>query len=160
MARKGCRSSTHARALGTRAYKWRSLSAAREPDVDARGSLSGKALVSADARVRPVGTRAAFEAQIPTEVPRQDPSRSPLHHEGGARKASLPFTRWQVHWPSNGRRSRPHSSSSATALEDPFGRRKRDSLGTHSCDQRNTPRWQVRRCTYTCARRGLINAQP
>jgi hypothetical protein len=34
--------------------------------------------------------RAAFEAQIPTEVLRQDQSRSAVHHEGCAGKAALP----------------------------------------------------------------------
>src|SRR5260221_14602605 len=33
-----------------------------------RSNLSRKALVSADARARPIALRAAFEAQIPTEV--------------------------------------------------------------------------------------------
>jgi hypothetical protein len=32
----------------------------------------------------PLAERAAFEAQIPTEVLRQDQSRSAVHHEGGA----------------------------------------------------------------------------
>src|SRR5262245_15833282 len=32
---------------------------------------------------RPLAERAAFEAQIPTEVLRQDRSRSAVHHEGG-----------------------------------------------------------------------------
>ena len=40
--------------------------------------------------------RAAVEAQIPTEVLRQDPSRSPVHHEGGAGKAALPIPRRHV----------------------------------------------------------------
>src|SRR5262249_49096769 len=34
--------------------------------------------------MRPIAHRTAFEAQIPTEVLRQDPSRSPVHHEGEA----------------------------------------------------------------------------
>src|SRR6266446_3743149 len=42
-----------------------------------------------DVRAWPVAQRAAFEAQIPTEVLRQDQSRSPVHHEGAARKAAL-----------------------------------------------------------------------
>src|SRR5262249_62032583 len=56
-----------------------------------RSNLSRTALVSPDARARPVAQGAAFEAQIPTEVLRQNPSRSPVHHEGGARKATLPL---------------------------------------------------------------------
>jgi hypothetical protein len=32
----------------------------------------------------------AVEAQISTEVLRQDPSRSPVHHESGAGKTTLP----------------------------------------------------------------------
>jgi hypothetical protein len=40
--------------------------------------------VSQDARARPLAERAAFEAQIPTEVLRQDQSRSAVHHERGA----------------------------------------------------------------------------
>src|SRR5262249_327855 len=42
-----------------------------------RSNLSRKALVSADARARPIAHRTAVEAQIPTEVLRQDRSRSP-----------------------------------------------------------------------------------
>src|SRR5262249_42877863 len=56
-----------------------------------RSNLSRTALVSPDARARPVAQGAAFEAQIPTEVLRQNPSRSPVHHEGGAGKAALPI---------------------------------------------------------------------
>jgi hypothetical protein len=41
------------------------------------------------AQTRPIAHRAAFETQIPTEVLRQNPSRSPVHHEGGAGKAAL-----------------------------------------------------------------------
>src|SRR6266478_1643846 len=52
--------------------------------------LSGTALVSQDVRAWPVAQRAAFEAQIPTEVLRQDQSRSSVHHEGCAGKAALP----------------------------------------------------------------------
>jgi hypothetical protein len=52
--------------------------------------LSGTAMVSADARARPIVHRAAFEAQIPTEVLRQDESRRPVHHEGDAGKTALP----------------------------------------------------------------------
>src|SRR6266446_1826319 len=52
--------------------------------------LSGTALVSAAVRARPVAHSAAFEAQIPTEVLRQDQSRSSVHHEGCAGKAALP----------------------------------------------------------------------
>src|SRR6266478_1523243 len=40
--------------------------------------------------MRPVAQRAAFEAQIPTEVLRQDQSRSSVHHEDCAGKAALP----------------------------------------------------------------------
>ena len=45
--------------------------------------------MSAAVRARPVAQRAAFEAQISTKVLRQDSSRSPVHHEGAARKAAL-----------------------------------------------------------------------
>ena len=37
-------------------------------------------MVSTDARVRPIAQRATFEAQILTEVLRQDESRMPVHH--------------------------------------------------------------------------------
>ncbi len=53
--------------------------------------------VSAAVRARPVAQRAAFEAQIPTEVLRQDSSRSPVHHEGSAGKAALSVSRRDVH---------------------------------------------------------------
>jgi hypothetical protein len=42
---------------------------------------------------RPLAERAAFEAQIPTEVLRQDRSRSAVHHEGGAGQAAMPIPR-------------------------------------------------------------------
>jgi hypothetical protein len=53
--------------------------------------------VSAAVRARPVAQRAAFEAQIPTEVLRQDQSRSAVHHEGSAGKAALSVSRRDVH---------------------------------------------------------------
>src|SRR6266436_2367956 len=59
--------------------------------------LSGTALASQDVRARPVAQRAAFEAQIPTEVLRQDQSRSSVHHEGCAGKAALPVPRRAVY---------------------------------------------------------------
>jgi hypothetical protein len=37
------------------------------------------------------------EAQIPTEVLRQDQSWNPVPHEGGAGKATLPVSRRHVH---------------------------------------------------------------
>ena len=46
-------------------------------------------MVSTDARVRPIAQRATFEAQILTEVLRQDESRMPVHHEGDAGKTAL-----------------------------------------------------------------------
>jgi hypothetical protein len=82
-----------------------------------RGSMSGKALVSADARARPVAARAAPEAQIPTEVPRQDPSRSAVHHEGRARQAPVPIPWRKIDRSPNGCWPRQDSRSSATALE-------------------------------------------
>jgi len=39
--------------------------------------------VSQDVRAWPVARRAAFEAQIPTKVLRQDPSRGTMHHARG-----------------------------------------------------------------------------
>src|SRR5260221_11471447 len=67
--------------------------------------------------MRPVAQRAAFEAQIPTEVLRQDQSRSAVYHEGAARKAaqSLP---WRTIDRSQDRgRQSPDRRSTATALE-------------------------------------------
>ena len=61
--------------------------------------------------------RAAFEAQIPTEVLRQDPSRSPVHHEGGAGKAALPFPRRAVDRAQDSRRQSQNCRSAATSLE-------------------------------------------
>jgi hypothetical protein len=39
----------------------------------------------------------AFEAQIPTKVLRKDQSRSAVHHEGSAGKATLSVSRRDVH---------------------------------------------------------------
>src|SRR5258708_1496790 len=77
--------------------------------------LSGTALVSAAVRARPVAQRAAFEAQIPTEVLRQDQSRSSVHHEGCAGKAALPVSRRHVHRAQDEGWSRPDRRSTATA---------------------------------------------
>src|SRR5260370_19538222 len=44
----------------------------------------------------PVAQRAAFEAQIPTEVLRQDSSGSPVHHDGAARQAAPPAARLNI----------------------------------------------------------------
>jgi hypothetical protein len=81
-----------------------------------RSNLSRKALVSQDARTRPIAHRAAFEAQIPTEVLRQNPSRSPVHHEGGAGKAALPIPRRFDRSQDHGRQS-PDSRGAAATLE-------------------------------------------
>jgi hypothetical protein len=51
------------------------------------------ALVSQDARTRRIAHRASLEAQISTEVLRQDPSRSAVHHESGAGEKALPVSR-------------------------------------------------------------------
>ena len=63
--------------------------------------------------LRPAGS----EAQVPTEVLRQDPSRSTMHHEGGAGKAALPIPRRDVYRAQNKGWSRPDSGGTATALE-------------------------------------------
>ena len=47
--------------------------------------------MSATARAWPVATGAAPETKVPPEVPRQNPSRSAVHHEGSTRKAPLPI---------------------------------------------------------------------
>jgi hypothetical protein len=73
--------------------------------------------VSQAARARPVAQRAAFEAQIQTEVLRQDQSRSCVPHEGCAGKAALPFPRRDVYWAQNKGRSRADSRGTATPLE-------------------------------------------
>jgi hypothetical protein len=76
--------------------------------------------VSQDARARPLAERAAFEAQIPTEVLRQDQSRSAVHHEGGAGQAAMPIPRRAVYRAQNEGWSRPDSRSITTALEGNF----------------------------------------
>jgi hypothetical protein len=81
--------------------------------------------VSQDARTRPIAHRTAFEAQIPTEVLRQNPSRSPVHHEGRAREAALPIPRRVVDRPQDSRRQSPDCRSATTALESaPRGERE------------------------------------
>ena len=60
---------------------------------------------------------AAFEAQIPTEVLRQNPSRSPVHHEGGAGKAALPIPRRAVDRSQDRGRQSPDSRCAAATLE-------------------------------------------
>jgi len=88
-------------------------------------NLSRKALVSQDARTRPIAHRAAFETQIPTEVLRQNPSRSPVHHECGAGKAALPIPRRAVDRSQDRGRQSPDSRSAATSLESaPRGERE------------------------------------
>ena len=82
-----------------------------------RSNLSRNALVSQNARARPVAQRAAFEAQIPTKVLRQDQSRSSVHHEGCAGKAALSVSRRNVHRAQDEGWSRPDRRSTATALE-------------------------------------------
>ncbi len=74
-------------------------------------------MVSRDARTRPIAHRAAFETQIPTEVLRQNPSRSPVHHEGGAGKAALPIPRRAVDRSQDRGRQSPDSRCATTALE-------------------------------------------
>jgi hypothetical protein len=72
-------------------------------------------MVSADARARPIAHRAAFEAQIPTEVLRQDESRRPVHHEGDAGETALPIPRRTIDWPQvRGRQSADCRSTAAT----------------------------------------------
>ena len=61
------------------------------------GACRERHWLSAAVRARPVAQRAAFEAQIPTEVLRQDQSRSAVHHEGSAGKAALSVSRRDVH---------------------------------------------------------------
>src|SRR5260221_6513770 len=62
-------------------------------------TLALTGLASLQFRARPIAQRAAFEAQIPTEVLRQDQSRSSVHHEGCAGKAALPVPRRAVYRP-------------------------------------------------------------
>jgi hypothetical protein len=66
--------------------------------------------VSQDARARPLAERAAFEAQIPTEVLRQDQRRRAVHHEGGADSTAGCLPAQNEGW------SRPDSRSTTTAL--------------------------------------------
>jgi hypothetical protein len=88
-------------------------------------NLSRTALVSRDARTRPIAHWTAIEAQIPTEVLRQDPSRSPVHHEGGAGKAALPIPRRAIDWSQDHGRQSPDCRGAATALESaPRGERE------------------------------------
>ena len=70
-------------------------------------------MVSTDARVRPIAQRATFEAQILTEVLRQDESRMPVHHEGDAGKTA-PIPRRAVDLAQDSRRqSQPKHSGVA-----------------------------------------------
>jgi hypothetical protein len=85
-----------------------------------RSRLSGTALVSQDVRARPVAQGAAVEAQIPTEVLRQDQSRSSLHHEGGAGKAALPVPRRNVYRAQNRGWSCPDSRNAASTVAAGF----------------------------------------
>jgi hypothetical protein len=82
-----------------------------------RSNLSRTALVSPDARARPVAQGAAFEAQVPPEVRCEDSSRSPVHHEGGARKATLPLPWRAIDRSQDGGRQSPHSRGAAATLE-------------------------------------------
>ena len=77
-----------------------SLFAVREPDAHALkepvvngigvGSCSSAACRTEGFERGLSHREAAFEAQISTEVLRQDQSRSSVHHEGCAGKAALP----------------------------------------------------------------------
>jgi hypothetical protein len=80
--------------------------------------------VPQDVRARAVAQRAAVETQIPTEVLREDPSRSPLHHEGGAGKAPLPVPRRIVDRTHDGRRQSQDCRSAATPPEGVSGGRQ------------------------------------
>jgi len=82
-----------------------------------QSNLSRTALVSADARARPVAQGAAFEAQVPPEVQCEDSSRSPVHHEGGARKATLSLPWRAIDRSQDGGRQSPHSRGAAATLE-------------------------------------------
>jgi hypothetical protein len=73
-------------------FQWRPLSAAREPDAHAEG-------------------------QEPPEVLREDPSRSPVHHEGGAGKAALPIPRRAINWSQDRGRQGPDCGGAATTVE-------------------------------------------
>ena len=73
-------------------------------------------MVSTDARVRPIAQRATFEAQILTEVLRQDESRMPVHHEGDAGKTA-PIPRRAVDRSQDNRRQSQNCRSTATAVE-------------------------------------------
>ena len=73
--------------------------------------------MSANARMRPIAHRAAFEAQIPTKVLRQDPSRSPVHHEGSAGKAAMPIPRRLIHRAQDSRRQSADCRSAAAEVE-------------------------------------------
>ena len=73
--------------------------------------------MSRDARTRPIAHWTAIEAQIPTEVLRQDPSRSPVHHEGGAGKAALPIPRRAIDRSQDHGRQSPDCWSAATAVD-------------------------------------------
>src|SRR5262245_1554339 len=80
--------------------------------------MSRTALVSQDARTRPVAQRAAVEAQIPTEVLCQDPSRSAVHREGGAGEEAMSIPRRNVHRAENRGWPRPDSRSATTEVEN------------------------------------------
>jgi hypothetical protein len=64
------------------------------------GACRERHWLSAAVRARPVAQRAAFEAQIPTEVLRQDSSQSAVCRESGAagsaRIAKVQRRRWKA----------------------------------------------------------------
>jgi hypothetical protein len=82
-----------------------------------RSNLSRTALVSQDARARPVERRPAVEAQISTEVLRQDESGSAVHHESGAGKKALPVSRRAIDRAEDCCRPRTHCRGTAAAVE-------------------------------------------
>jgi hypothetical protein len=86
-------------------------------------------MVSADARARPIAHRAAFEAQIPTEVLRQDENRMPVHHEGDAGKTALPIPRRTIDRPQDRGRQSTDCRGAANASE----RQQPDRLILEEC---------------------------
>src|SRR5262245_47873935 len=95
-------------------------------------------MVSADARARTIAHRAAFEAQIPTEVRRQDESRSPLHHESDAGKTALSLP-WRTIDRSQDRGRQSADCRSTAAAVESVSRGRREILKSPRHLPRVTP---------------------
>jgi len=93
------------------------LSDAPEPVADALTQSAGIGVGVARCSSAAYRAEGCLWSTSPTEVLRQDPSRSSMHHEGGTAEGALPIPRRDVYRAQNKGWSRPDRRSSATALE-------------------------------------------